>query len=524
VLKQQLLQASQTTFKLVMNIHSFLVKQAIFSGQVIDKLLKPESVLDLLVNYCQAHFQSSKLRELKQYEFVESFVEFPKIAIAQVNEKIVQALQNQAQTLKTELQTNFENNKQIHNNLESKVQDLTLQNTTLTSKLDNLTTIISKSFLSVNDKFDSLKNEIKTFTTNNNPTETSKTPEVNITAKISQTPLHSEETTLYNTLEPKSSTQTILDTIPETKIPEDPFLSQISAMTLADEFDSGHSAGLNKLIFIENDTKYITCSRDGFIQIFNSQNDKLLKKLQGHYFWVNDIIMLTNGHLASCAVDNSIKIWDIKEGICIHTLNGHKEMVNCLLEVPGLVLISGSSDKTIRFWNVNDTEQPTSSSLKTIQNPNQLEVQFHAICQLAEHAIAIGSKNDINIYQLTDEPNLVFLRKLSGHKDWVSSLVVTKGIKMLISASYDKSCKAWNMTGECVRTFSGHMDAVFGMVVLSESVFVTCSAEIKVWSIHMENAVKTIEQNKSRIKHLEVTKDRRIFSCGDDKIIREYKL
>ena len=59
------------------------------------------------------------------------------------------------------------------------------------------------------------------------------------------------------------------------------------------------------------------------------------------------------------------------------------------------------------------------------------------------------------------EPLAVLERKLTGHKDWVSSVAVSPDGKWAASGSEDKTVKIWDLeTGECRATLEGHTDKV----------------------------------------------------------------
>ena len=59
------------------------------------------------------------------------------------------------------------------------------------------------------------------------------------------------------------------------------------------------------------------------------------------------------------------------------------------------------------------------------------------------------------------EPLAVLERKLTGHEDWVNSVVVSPDGKWAASGSSDKTVKIWDLeTGECQATLEGHTDEV----------------------------------------------------------------
>ena len=50
--------------------------------------------------------------------------------------------------------------------------------------------------------------------------------------------------------------------------------------------------------------------------------------------------------------DGRIKIWNVEEGKCLKTLEGHTSAVYCIEVLDNGEIVSGSDDKTIRIWNL----------------------------------------------------------------------------------------------------------------------------------------------------------------------------
>jgi len=309
----------------------------------------------------------------------------------------------------------------------------------------------------------------------------------------------------------------ILDEITLTK--------RIENITMIKEYATEHDRSVKKLILIDNETKYVTCSNDSSIHIYDSQNGKLLHNLRGHTDSVQDIILLTNGYLASCSADNSIKLWNLTEGTCVKTLNG-QTFINCIVEAANSILISASQNNSIRLWDLTNTESVW-SPLKIVQSDHQIQVGMHALCLIDGNTFASGSQSNVHIYQINSGQALdvTFQRKLVGHSDWVKSIQKMKNKEVLISASLDRTCKAWNSsTGECLRTFCGHTDAVLEILVLTETLFITSGKELKFWSINSEKCLKTVEQDNTWICTMAKTEDLRLFSCGGAQKVRIYRI
>jgi len=108
---------------------------------------------------------------------------------------------------------------------------------------------------------------------------------------------------------------------------------------------------------------------------------------------VHDLILLSNGHLASCGQDKTVKIWGEKPSNlkCLHTFSGHLFRVLSLCELNSNILVSGSWDKTLRFWDYVKYKP-----YKTIQD-KELGDTF-AIAKINEKEIAVGSSSSRSVF------------------------------------------------------------------------------------------------------------------------------
>jgi len=135
----------------------------------------------------------------------------------------------------------------------------------------------------------------------------------------------------------------------------DVMISRLESIELHRELPSFHDKVVSRIIFYDNNKKFITCSWNNSINIRNSDFNQVICVLYGHKNCVSYILLLSDGRLASCGYDKTIRIWDIehrdkpvlfgKEQV----LHGHKQGVSALLEIENSVLLSCSWDATLFF-------------------------------------------------------------------------------------------------------------------------------------------------------------------------------
>jgi WD40 repeat protein len=284
----------------------------------------------------------------------------------------------------------------------------------------------------------------------------------------------------------------------------------------------------NKLYF---SSLVIIGDTTGTIRVYNEQF-KLSKSIKAHSGWINRIISLPNGLVASNSYDTLVKIWDSNWNI-LQKYNGHTDIVAGLEYIDTDTMASGSVDKTIQIWSISNGEtkrvinaEAAVWSLKLLSNRNTLasgldngNINIHnintgrLITTLKGHTSwvmdfeLIGNRNllassaynwpnldsTVRIWDLTTYTNKFILR---GHTNNVFGLKLVSS-DMLASGSEDKTVKLWNITdGTLIRTFSNHTGAIYWSVdMLNEQIVVSGSYDqsIKKWNFQTGECLDTFD-------------------------------
>jgi len=263
-------------------------------------------------------------------------------------------------------------------------------------------------------------------------------------------------------------------------------------------------------ILLLKDGKFITCSEDNTIRIWNFDKTIPEKVLTGHIGKVLNMIVLRSGKLCSAGGtdDRMIKIWNLEKEICEQTFSGYPGQVSALVELPNDILIGGGEDQ-IRFWDLRCTN--SDEACKRIL-PNKGKCR--SIILLNNEEMACASGRNVNIFRIHggDTP----LMKFTGHQGIIWDLLLHKDRQRLVSSSDDRTMRMWNIhNGSCIRTYTA-VTACHRMVWFYENIVATGynNGEIKFWNIYSGKCVRTLVSEKIVPYRLMVDNEGRLISCG----------
>ena len=111
---------------------------------------------------------------------------------------------------------------------------------------------------------------------------------------------------------------------------------------------------------------------------------------------------------------------------------------------------------------------------------------------------------------------------LGSHKKVISSGSVFVKDNRIISGSWDKTIKIWDInTGECLKTLEGHTDNV-NSVFVKDNLIISSSNDktIKIWDINTGDCINTLKGHTSAVYSAVSVLDNLIISSSEDKTIR----
>ncbi|KAK8850522.1 hypothetical protein IAR55_004440 [Kwoniella newhampshirensis] len=287
------------------------------------------------------------------------------------------------------------------------------------------------------------------------------------------------------------------------------YQNQKSWLHVRPEHNSFPGHGTNVVTCLQfDDDKIISASDDHSINIYNTSDGQLRKRLDGHEggVWT---LEYKGDTLVSGSTDRTIRIWDLETLKETHVFHGHSSTVRCLqivepvwdeasgeFQPPYPMIVTGSRDASLRVWKLPRKGEPafrkvdpTGQEVENVppdENPYHLHIlegHTQAVRALAAHGrICISGSYDMSV-RVWDMVKGSCIHTLHGHEAKVYSIVYDRYRKRCASGSMDNTVKVWDVvTGECLHTLTGHTSLV-GLLGLSPNYLVSAAADasLRVW-------------------------------------------
>ncbi|EFQ31727.1 WD domain-containing protein [Colletotrichum graminicola M1.001] len=111
------------------------------------------------------------------------------------------------------------------------------------------------------------------------------------------------------------------------------------------------------------------------------------------------------------------------------------------------------------------------------------------------------------------------LQTLEGHASGVSSVVFCSNSMQLVSGSWDRTVKVWDIaTGQCIQTLLGHTNEVYSVALSSDSKYLASADKtIKIWDLATSQRLQTHKHHISAFASVTFSGDNtQLVSTSDD--------
>jgi WD40 repeat protein len=226
---------------------------------------------------------------------------------------------------------------------------------------------------------------------------------------------------------------------------------------------------------------------------------------------VSDVAFSPDGrYVLTGSNDTTIKLWDAATGREIKTFSGHKDPVLSVAFSPdGRFALSGSMEE-VKLWDVN-----TGREIRTFAGRGVGRLQNAVAYSPDGRYIWFRSEPESNALDLRDVSTGEKIRKFTGHKYPVGSVVFSSDGRYALSASYDKTIKLWDMyTGQEIRTFSGHSGSIKSISLSPDGRYALSASSdkiVKLWDVNTGQELREFRDPPGVVKGICWSPDSKAF-------------
>lgn len=252
----------------------------------------------------------------------------------------------------------------------------------------------------------------------------------------------------------------------------------------------------------------IASAKLGQLLVWEWQSESYILRQQGHFDSMNCIAYTHDGSkVATGSDDGKIKVWDTASGHCIVTFADHTSGVTAI-EVPRMkrnVAFTASLDGTVRVYDLVRYR-----NFRTFTAPERLQFNCLAVDTSGE-VVAAGSLDSFDIHLWSVQTGQL-LDRLSGHEGPISAVAFAPQSSMLVSASWDKTIRVWDVFGRSAQVEPLQMTSDVQALAIRPDGKELCAAgldsQLVFWNL-LEGEQTNIIDGRSDISGGRLTTDRR---------------
>ncbi|AGO14037.1 AaceriAGR180Wp [[Ashbya] aceris (nom. inval.)] len=218
---------------------------------------------------------------------------------------------------------------------------------------------------------------------------------------------------------------------------------------------------------------------------------------------------------------------------------GHTDLLNSLDATnDGLWLATASKDHSVILWRYVDESSSfepfakflghagpvTAVALPNVMNRNWPEFLLTASNDLTIKRWKVPNPNNSN---LAEGPHIVKASEYTrrAHEKDINAISMAPNDSVFATASYDKTCKIWNVdTGEVEATLANHKRGLWGVAFCQyDKLLATCSGDktIKLWSLENFTVLKTFEGHTNAVQRVSfINRNKQLVSTGADGLVK----